>query len=142
MIGQARFDKLLEPYHIGQVKTRNRMVKTAAGTNLWDQGEHRISEKAKAFYEAIARGGVGLLIVESPIMEYPFDEAGDLRYRIDDDKYVPDISELTRVISNGQPTTRPRSWGVSRKSVPNWPPNCCARWAPWSTSFPRPAPPS
>ena len=32
MIGKARFDKLLEPSHIGRVKTRNRMVKTAADT--------------------------------------------------------------------------------------------------------------
>ena len=98
MAAKTRFQKLLEPYHIGSVKTRNRMIKTAAGTNLWDTGEHRISEKAKAFYEAIARGGVGLLVVESPIMEYPFNEPGDLRYRIDDDKYIKDVRELTDVI--------------------------------------------
>jgi 2,4-dienoyl-CoA reductase-like NADH-dependent reductase (Old Yellow Enzyme family) len=66
MFGKARFHRLLEPYHIEKVPTRNRMIKTAAGTNLWDPGEHRISLKAKAFYEAIARGGVGLLVVESP----------------------------------------------------------------------------
>jgi 2,4-dienoyl-CoA reductase (NADPH2) len=105
MIGKTRFHKLLEPYHIGPVQTRNRMVKTAAGTNFWDTGEHRIGEKAKAFYEAIAKGGVGLLGIESPIMEYPFDEPGDLRYRIDDDKYIQDISELTQVIhKHGCPT--------------------------------------
>jgi 2,4-dienoyl-CoA reductase (NADPH2) len=98
MFGKTDFHKLLAPCHIGKIQTRNRMVKTAAGTNLWDPGEHRISQKAKAFYEAIARGGVGLLMLESPIMEYPFDEPGDLRYRIDDDKYIPDISELTQVI--------------------------------------------
>ena len=105
MIGHTRFEKLLEPGHIGQVQTRNRMVKTAAGTNLWNPGEHRISERTKAFYDAIARGGVGLLMVESPIMEYPFDEPGDLRYRIDEDKYIKDVSELTQVIhKHGCPT--------------------------------------
>ena len=36
MIGQAGFDKLLEPYHIGKVQTRNRMVKTAAQTYFFD----------------------------------------------------------------------------------------------------------
>ena len=98
MASKNKFQKLLEPYHLGSVPTRNRMIKTAAGTNLWDTGEHRISGKAKAFYEAIARGGVGLLVVESPIMEYPFDEPGDLRYRLDDDKYIKDVRELTDVI--------------------------------------------
>jgi len=83
---------------IGKLKIKNRMFKTGSGTNLWDPGELRISQKALAFYEAVARGGVGFVVVESPIMEYPFDEPGDLRYRIDDEKYIPDIRELTRVI--------------------------------------------
>lgn len=98
MTGASRFYKLLEPFQIGQLKIKNRMFKTGSGTNLWNPGEHRISEKALAFYEAVARGGVGLAVVESPIMEFPFDEPGDLRYRIDDDKYIPDIRELTQAI--------------------------------------------
>lgn len=105
MIGKPRFDKLLEPYHIGRVKTRNRMVKTASQTYFFDSGEHRISERAKAFYEALARGGVGLIIVETPAMESPLSETGDRRFRIDDDKYIKDVSELTKVIhKHGCPT--------------------------------------
>jgi 2,4-dienoyl-CoA reductase-like NADH-dependent reductase (Old Yellow Enzyme family) len=37
-------------------------------------------------------------MVESPIVEYPFDEPGDQRLRIDDDKYIQDISEIAEVI--------------------------------------------
>jgi 2,4-dienoyl-CoA reductase (NADPH2) len=98
MAGNSKYYKLLEPGQIGHVKTKNRMIKTASGTNLWDAGEHRVGDKAKAFYGAIARGGVGLLMVESPIMEFPFDETGDLRYRIDHDGYISDVRELTDVI--------------------------------------------
>ena len=98
MTDTSKFHKLLDPFQIGQLKIKNRMFKTGSGTNLWDPGEHRVSEKALAFYEAIARGGVGFLVVESPIMEYPYDEPGDLRYRIDDDKYIPDIRKLTQAI--------------------------------------------
>ena len=98
MAKNPEFHKLLEPYHIGKVKTRNRIIKTASGTSFWNKGDHRVSEKGKAFYEALARGGVGLIMVESPIVEYPFDEPGDVRLRIDDDKYIQDISELTEVI--------------------------------------------
>jgi 2,4-dienoyl-CoA reductase (NADPH2) len=98
VVKTSRFSKLLEPGQIGRIKTKNRMIKTASGTNLWDVGEHRVGERALAFYQAIARGGVGLLVLESPIMEFPFDEPGDLRYRIDDDKYLSDIHELTDAI--------------------------------------------
>lgn len=105
MMGKPRFGKLLEPCHIGRVQTRNRMVKTAAQTYFFDSGEHRVGEKAKAFYEALARGGAGLIIVETPAMEFPLSETGDRRFRIDDDKYIKDISELTRVIhKHGCPT--------------------------------------
>ena len=98
MGNNPEFHKLLEPYHIGKVKTRNRIIKTASGTNLWNAGDHHVSEKGKAFYEALAKGGVGLIMVESPIVEYPFDEPGDVRLRIDDDKYIQDISEIAEVI--------------------------------------------
>jgi pyruvate/2-oxoglutarate dehydrogenase complex dihydrolipoamide dehydrogenase (E3) component len=64
MSGNSRFKKLLEPYHIRPVKTRNRMIKTAAGTSFWDPGEHRISEKGKAFYEAITTKGLTIVTQE------------------------------------------------------------------------------
>ena len=98
MVGYSKFEKLLEPANIGKVKLRNRMVKTAAQTYFFDSGEHRVGNLAKAFYGALAKGGVGLIIVETPAMEWPLAEIGDRRARIDDDKYIEDFSELTKVI--------------------------------------------
>jgi len=98
MTNHPEFRKLLEPCHIGKVKTRNRIIKTASGTSFWNAGEHRVTEKGKAFYKALAKGGVGLIIFESPIVEYPFDEPGDVRLRIDDDRYIDDFRELADVI--------------------------------------------
>jgi 2,4-dienoyl-CoA reductase (NADPH2) len=92
------FSKLLEPFRIGKVKTRNRIIKTASGTSLWSTGERRVTEKGKAFYESLAKGGVGLIMVESPIVEYPFDEPGDVRMRIDDDRYIDQVAEIAEVI--------------------------------------------
>jgi 2,4-dienoyl-CoA reductase (NADPH2) len=94
----SHFKKILEPFHIGNVKTRNRIIKTASGTSMWDPGVNRVSVKALAFYEALARGGVGLIMVESPITEYPFDEPGDVRMRIDDDSYIKEASKLAEII--------------------------------------------
>jgi 2,4-dienoyl-CoA reductase (NADPH2) len=105
MIGKPRFDKLLEPYHIGKVQTRNRIVKTAAGTRYTHNEDLHLSSTAKAFYEALARGGVGLLIVESPVIDFPLGSTTLRRFRIDDDKYIPLLSELTQVIhKHGCPT--------------------------------------
>jgi 2,4-dienoyl-CoA reductase (NADPH2) len=105
MIPQKRFEKLLEPYHIGPVKTRNRMIKTGASMCYWHEDDLHMSETAKAFYEAIAKGGIGLLIVESPTIDYPLGARWRERYRMDDDRYIKGMSELVQVIhKHGCPT--------------------------------------
>ena len=100
-----RFEKLLEPYHIGPVKTRNRIYKTGASMMSWYEDELHMNETTLAFYEAIARGGVGLLVVESPTLDYPRGARWRQRYRMDDDKYIEGMSELVAVIhKHGCPT--------------------------------------
>ena len=105
MSGNAKYQKLLEPGRIGSVKTRNRIVKTGAGMLMWHEDDLHMREEVKAFYEGIARGGVGLLIVESPTIDYPRGVRWPQRYRIDDDKYIKGLSELVEVIHrHGCPT--------------------------------------
>ena len=43
----------------------------------------------------MARGGAGLVITETPAMEWPLLEEGDRRFRIDDDKYLKQLGELS-----------------------------------------------
>ncbi|MBN2239446.1 MAG: FAD-dependent oxidoreductase [Dehalococcoidales bacterium] len=101
----SKYEKLLEPGFIGQVKTRNRIIKTGAGTFMWHEDETAMNNKVLAFYEALARGGVGLLIVESPTIDYPAGVRWRERYRIDDDRYIKGLSQLTEVIHrHGCPT--------------------------------------
>ena len=59
MTDNARFEHLLEPGYIGSVKTRNRIVKTGAGLLMWHEDDTRMSGEVKAYYESLARGGVG-----------------------------------------------------------------------------------
>lgn len=104
-MSQNKFEKLLEPGYIGKVKTRNRIIKTGAGTFMWHEDETTMNKKILAFYESLARGGVGLLIVESPTIDYPAGARWRQRYRIDDDKYVKGLSELPKIIHQyGCPT--------------------------------------
>jgi len=105
MSASSRYEKLLEPGYIGSVKTRNRIVKSGAGMLMWHQDDLHMRPEVLAFYEGIARGGVGLLIVESPTIDYPLGVRWKERYRIDDDKYIEGLSELVEVIhKHGCPT--------------------------------------
>jgi len=97
-MANSKYRRLFEPTKIGKVHLKNRLVKTAAQTYFFDSGEHRISSLAKAFYGAVAKGGAGLVIVETPAMEWPLAETGDRRFRVDDDRYIKDIRELTDAI--------------------------------------------
>jgi 2,4-dienoyl-CoA reductase (NADPH2) len=102
----TKFPLLTRPGYIGRVKTRNRMIKTAAGT-FFPSGdkEEPMNDKVKWFYESIARGGIGLLIVESPIIDYPIGARRKNRLRIDGDKYIDGLRELTEIIHKyGCPT--------------------------------------
>lgn len=95
----TKFPKLLETGYIGLVKTRNRMIKTGALTGFSGEEENeRVNDKVKFYYEAIARGGIGLLIIESPVSDYPKGTRRKKRMRIDDDRYLPGLSELTQVV--------------------------------------------
>ena len=93
-----KFQKLLEPSYIGKVKTRNRIIKTAQGSSFIEPAGY-VGEQAKAYYETMAKGGVGLLIVESCGVEFPLGiHHFPVQFHLDDDKYIPSYSELTQVI--------------------------------------------
>jgi 2,4-dienoyl-CoA reductase (NADPH2) len=88
------YPHLFSPASIGPVRLENRIVKTAAQTYFFDSGERRFGPIAKAFYGAVARGGPGLIICETPAMEAPYKETEDRRHRVDDDRFLPDIEAL------------------------------------------------
>jgi 2,4-dienoyl-CoA reductase (NADPH2) len=103
MAGNERFKRLLEPSQIGRVKIRNRMIKTASGA-FYVEPTGQVGERAKAYYETIAKGGVGLLIVESCGVEFPLgvqhvgDRGDTIQMHLDDDKYIASYRELTEAV--------------------------------------------
>ena len=87
------------------MKTRNRIIKTANGTSFIEPTGY-VGDRALAYYEAIAKGGVGLLITESCGVEYPLGvQHPPVQFHLDDDKYIPSYTELVKVIhKQGCPT--------------------------------------
>ena len=104
----SRFEKILEPGMIGPVKTRNRMLKTANGTSYMEDNQ-TCGPRMVAYYERLAKGGVGFLVVESCGVEYPlgiqhahYDKDGNLIHGVqlhfDDDKFIPGFQKLTEAV--------------------------------------------
>ena len=102
-----RFEKLMEPGTIGPVKTRNRIIKTANGTSFMEE-DQTVGPRMIAYYERLARGGVGFVVVESCGVEYPL-AIQHVHYRpdgsyegvqlhLDDDKFIPSFQRLTEAV--------------------------------------------
>ena len=98
MSNSKKFEKLLEPGDIGKIRTRNRIIKTANGTSFIERTGF-VGDRAIAYYEALAKGGVGLLIVESCGVEYPLGcQHLDAQFRLTEDKYIPSYAELAKAV--------------------------------------------
>jgi 2,4-dienoyl-CoA reductase (NADPH2) len=100
------YAKLLEPGRIGKVTTRNRIYKSAAGMHSFEEYEFdSMNDNTLGFYEALAKGGVGIISVEAPTVDYPQGCRWHHRYRMDDDKYIPGMRQLVDLIhGHGCPT--------------------------------------
>lgn len=102
-----RFEKLLAPGKIGPVVTRNRMIKTAGGGTFLES-DQTCGPETVAFYECLAKGGVGFLVVESCSVEYPlgaihvwYREDGGYQgaqLRLDDDRFIAGFRRLTDAV--------------------------------------------
>ncbi|MGB6874044.1 MAG: NADH:flavin oxidoreductase, partial [Dehalococcoidia bacterium] len=88
----ARFKKIFEPTRIGQMQLKNRIVMPPTGTNYAEEGGV-ISQRTLDYYEARARGGVGLIIVEgsSPNPQRTVFYQASLGY----DKLIPRWQKVT-----------------------------------------------
>jgi len=89
--------KLCEPFAIGTMSLRNRLVMPPMITNFATK-EGYVTDRTKDYYEARAKGGVGLIIVEATCIDAPIGKGACRQLTIDDDKCVPGLRELAGVI--------------------------------------------
>jgi 2,4-dienoyl-CoA reductase (NADPH2) len=103
-----RFQKILEPGRIGPIQTRNRMLKTSNGTSYMEE-DQTCGPRMIAYYERLAKGGIGYLTVESCGVDYPlgiqhvhYDDDGKLLYGVqlhfDEDRLIPGFKKLTDAV--------------------------------------------
>jgi len=94
----ARFKKIFEPTSIGRMQLKNHIVMPPMGTNYAEAGGV-VSQRMIDYYEARARGGVGLIIVEgsAPSLQCNISFQGSPSYQasLGDDKFIPGWRKLT-----------------------------------------------
>ncbi len=90
------FTKLLEPLQIKKVRFRNRIVKTPQDLG-YAEADGTVSQRNIDFYEALARGGVGAIIVEHAYVDFPMG-ARPCQIGIAEDKFIPGLTKLAEAI--------------------------------------------
>lgn len=91
-------EKILTPIHIGKVKLPNRIMKTGAGTSFIGENG-RVGNRIIGFYETLAKGGVGLVTVESTGVEFPTGtHHPSVQLHLENDSYIPGYQQLTDAV--------------------------------------------
>lgn len=95
------YQHLLKPGKIGGLTLRNRIIMAPMGSNYADEDGH-CSERIQAFYEARAKGGVGLITMGSIAIAFPAGTAEPYQVGISKDEFIPGLKALTdRVHAHG-----------------------------------------
>jgi 2,4-dienoyl-CoA reductase-like NADH-dependent reductase (Old Yellow Enzyme family)/thioredoxin reductase len=79
------------------MEIKNRIVMPPMGTNMATPDGH-VTEEVVCYYRERARGGVGLIIVETTCVDAPVGKTTAYQLAIDDDKFIPGLSGLAKTI--------------------------------------------
>jgi len=95
MVSKGQFTKLFEPTRIGPMQLKNRIVMPPMGTGSAEE-EGYVGQRMIDYYEARAKGGAGLIIVEvtAPDLQCK----GPRQLTLGDDRYVPGWQDLIAAI--------------------------------------------
>ncbi|MCK4581637.1 MAG: FAD-dependent oxidoreductase, partial [Dehalococcoidia bacterium] len=92
-----QFPRLLQPFRLGQLELRNRIVMPPMATRFSSE-DGFVTEQLRDYYAARARGGVGLVIVEASCVDAPAGKGWQSQLMIDDDRFVRGLAELVHVV--------------------------------------------
>ena len=95
MNGKYRY--LFQPGQIGTLTVPNRIVMAPMATNYPNE-QGGVTDTLIDYYEARAKGGAGLIIVENCCVDHPAGKAGAVQLRLDEDRFIPGISRLVDAV--------------------------------------------
>ncbi len=88
---------LFQPYRIGRLELRNRIVMAPLGTNLADVNG-AVRDRLIDWYRERAWGGAGLIIVENTSADDRFGRGLAHQIRLTDPKFTPGLAELAEAV--------------------------------------------
>jgi 2,4-dienoyl-CoA reductase-like NADH-dependent reductase (Old Yellow Enzyme family)/pyruvate/2-oxoglutarate dehydrogenase complex dihydrolipoamide dehydrogenase (E3) component len=91
-----KFNNLFKEISIGKVQLRNRIVMSPM-VMCYATSQGEINEQVLSHFEARARGGVGLIIVESSYV-HPLGKGFESEIAIDRDSLIPTLHMLTNLV--------------------------------------------
>ncbi|GAC13966.1 oxidoreductase [Aliiglaciecola lipolytica] len=95
------YQHLFKPSKIGELSLRNRIIMAPMGSNYAEKDGH-CGERIQAYYEARAKGGVGLITMGVVSIAYPAGTAEPYQVGISKDEFIPGLKALTdRVHKHG-----------------------------------------
>lgn len=92
----AKYPNLLSPGKIGKMEVRNKTVMSPMGMSQSDKGF--VNRAVINHYAERAKGGIGLIMVEVTCVDAPVGLNTSRMLVIDDDKYIPGMTELASAI--------------------------------------------
>jgi len=93
---KAGYDLLLSPLRLGSQQVRNRIVLSAHVTNL-ATSERTASARHMAYYRERARGGTGLIVMES-LAVHPTAGSSRLSLHAFDDAVIGGLTEVAAAV--------------------------------------------
>jgi len=94
MNSSKRFRRLLEAGYIGSIRTKNHILKTGSTLGFYPWEDGNVQQKVIDSYEALAKGGAGLVTVGAAPLGVPPGRG----YKMDDDKYLPSMTRMAESI--------------------------------------------
>ncbi|MFO7555708.1 MAG: FAD-dependent oxidoreductase [Desulfobacterales bacterium] len=91
-----RFPNLFSPGHIGKCHLKNRIIMPLFPTKY--ATESKVNPKMLEFYRVRAKGGVALIVLECPCLDYPGAYKGPNELRFDVEEYARGLTMLIDVI--------------------------------------------
>ncbi|MDG2060881.1 MAG: FAD-dependent oxidoreductase [SAR86 cluster bacterium] len=79
---------------INQMELKNRMILAPMGSNF-AHSTGKVSEKLKTYIEARAKGGAGLIILETSSVSWPLGSSMPNMIGLSKDEFIPDLLDLT-----------------------------------------------
>lgn len=136
----AQFQKLFEPGYIGKLRLKNRLLKAPMSTKLASI-DGTVTDRQVKYYRELARGGVGLIIVEFSYIDDLASKASDNQIGVSNNAQISGLQWLASNIKENGARAGIQLVHCGRQKISGIPPIKAPSPIPWKELVARGVPP-